>query len=459
LSALAVGVALGAPAWFDAAQSARLTTLVSSQRVYADAETIANRFGPRVTATPAYEHALDWAADEFRAAGVKSVAVEPFQIPRGWERGPASARIVAADFDRTTAGPREIRVEALGWTAATPGDALEADVVRLADLAPASLTAARVKGRIVFVESEKNAERGAEKTARRRSTDDVLADAGAAAILLPSRDDDFAVRPWQFGGQVSRLPIFEVERDDASVLRGLLQRGRVRMAIDSRNRTSAGPVSTRSLVAEIAGSEHPDEWVLVGAHLDSWDLAAGAQDNATGAAMVLEAARAIAAFGRPPRRSIRFALWGAEEEGFLGSTAYARAHESEMDRAVAVLNADAGTGRIIGWTAPGRDDVASAVRRTVSPLLAAVGSGDVDTSMRYAFDSDHAPFMQLGVPALDLNADDTHYEEIHHTAADTMDRVDAKNLTAGAVTVAVTAYAIADVPERIAPHRKIQRVR
>src|SRR5262249_44718152 len=155
-------------------------------------------------------------------------------------------------------------------------------------------------------------------------------------------------------------------------------------------------------------------WVIVGAHIDSWDFATGAQDNATGVAMVLEAARAIAAAGVAPRRSIRFALWSGEEQGLLGSTAYVEAHRAELGQCLAVLNTDGGTGRMRGWTAPGRTDVADATRSLARALLEPFGGAPVDTSVQYAFDSDHTAFLLAGVPALDLNPDDSEYEAIHH---------------------------------------------
>jgi carboxypeptidase Q len=179
-------------------------------------------------------------------------------------------------------------------------------------------------------------------------------------------------------------------------------------------------------------------------------------------AMVLEAARAIAAMQPPPRRSIRFALWGGEEQGQLGSTAYAIAHASDLDRLVAVLNTDAGTGRQIGWTSPGRTDLVRALRPIAQAFLADLGTETFDESLRYAFQSDGAPFILAGIPTLDLNADDTKYEEIHHKSADTIDRVDARSLAAGAATVAATAYTIADAPGRIAPRldrRAVEQLR
>jgi len=220
------------------------------------------------------------------------------------------------------------------------------------------------------------------------------------------------------------------------------------------NRVTPAAAGSVNVVADLPARERSDEVVIVGAHLDAWDFGPGAQDNATGVAMVLEAARAITALRAPPRRTIRFALWGGEEQGQVGSTAYVRTHAPLLDRVVADLNTDAGTGRVIGWTAPGRDEVIRAVRPLTRIALDELRAATFDDSLRYAFQSDGAPFILAGIPTLDLNADDTNYEEIHHKAADTMDRVDARNLAIGAAAVAATAYAIADAPRPIAARRR-----
>ena len=175
----------------------------------------------------------------------------------------------------------------------------------------------------------------------------------------------------------SELPAAQIGREDAQSIREELAHGRVRMSLELINRVTPGAATVNNVIADILGRDRPDEWVIVGAHLDSWDFGAGAQDNATGVAMVLEAARAIAALKQPPRRSIRFALWGGEEQGQLGSAAYALAHASDLVRVVAVLNTDAGTGRVIGWTAPGRPDLVRAVRPLTQDFLNELGAADI----------------------------------------------------------------------------------
>lgn len=414
--------------------------------------------GPRVTGSGSYQRAAEWSADRFRAMGVPRVAFEPFTIERGWERVSARARMVAPQ-------DRLLHVESLGWAPSTPDGGLDAEVVALDTFSIDAIAGLRsLQGRIALL-PEGDPPGDSDTVARTaRAVGVALRAAGALAILAPDSDADnqLIARGFGVGTSIGVLPAGQIGRGDAQDIRGLLARGPVRISLALVNRITPGAAGVTNVIADIAGRDLPDQWVIVGAHLDSWDFGAGAQDNATGVAMVLEAARAIAAMRQPPRRSIRFALWGGEEQGQLGSTAYVRAHALDLDRVVAALNTDAGTGRVIGWTAPGRADVVRAVQPLTLDFLDELGAATFDQSVRYAFQSDGAPFILAGIPTLDLNADDTQYEDIHHKSADTLDRVNRRNLAVGAAAVAATAYAIADAAARIAPRldaRSVERLR
>jgi hypothetical protein len=414
--------------------------------------------GPRLTGSAAYQRAAEWSADQFRAMGITQVVLEPFTIERGWERVSARGRMLMPAY-----GP--IHVASLGWSPSTPEGGFDAEVVALDGFSRAALPASgALKGRIVLLPDGDPPGDSGTSARTRLDLAVALRAAGVLAILSADSDPDnqLSARGFTFSTAIGVLPGAQVGRDDAEAIRRSLARGAVRISLELSNRITPGALIVNNVIADILGRDRPDEWVLVGAHLDSWDFGTGAQDNATGAAMVLEAARAIAALGQAPRRSIRFALWGGEEQGQLGSTAYARAHAAELDRLVATLNSDAGTGRIIGWTAPGRADLIRAVRPLTRDFLRELDAATFDESLRYAFQSDGAPFILAGIPTLDLNADDTRYEEIHHKAADTIDRVDARNLSVGAATVAATAYAIADATGRMPPRldrRSVEQLR
>ena len=406
--------------------------------------------GPRLTGSSTYQRAAEWAADQFLAIGLTRVASQAFTIECGWERVSARGRITAPT-------ERSLHVASLGWMPSTPEGGFDADLVALDTYSLDTLGArGALQGRIVLLPEGDPPGDPATAARHRGALAVALRAAGVLAMLSPDSDsgNELSARGFGFSTVIGVLPAAQIGRDDAQLLRDLVARGPVHLSLELINRITPAAVTVVNVIAELPGRERPDEWVLVGAHLDSWDFGSGAQDNATGVAMVLESARAIAALKQPPRRSIRFALWGGEEQGQLGSTAYVRAHGSELDRLVADLNADAGTGRVIGWTAPGRGDVIRALRPLTHDFLKELGAATFDDSLRYAFQSDGAAFILAGIPTLDLNADDAQYEEIHHKAADTLERVDARALAVGAATVAATAYAIADASGRVAPRQR-----
>ncbi|HEX8811834.1 MAG TPA: M20/M25/M40 family metallo-hydrolase, partial [Terracidiphilus sp.] len=176
----------------------------------------------------------------------------------------------------------------------------------------------------------------------------------------------------------------------------------------------------------------------------------GAEDNGTGAVTVLEVARALMASGKAPRRSVRFALWGGEEQGLLGSYAYAQAHTKDLADCVVVLNTDNGSGHPKGWKVEGRTDLKQAMQPWSDGVLKDLSGGDL--SMEATYDTDHGPFMLQGVPSLDLWVDMTKYFELHHKASDTIDKVDPLEFKAGEAIVAATAWIVAENDKPIASH-------
>lgn len=278
-----------------------------------------------------------------------------------------------------------------------------------------------------------------------------LRKAGVAAILSEGRAPNNL--PTAHTGPlradlVAPLPLLDIGHEDAEMLKRALEQGPVTVEVINTSPIS-GPKSVPNVVADVRGSTLPDEFIVVGAHLDAWDFGAGAQDNGSGAATVLEAARAIRALGRAPRRTIRFALWGGEEQGLLGSRAYVKAHEGELDRTVVMLNTDYGAGAPIGWTADGRPEVVTRFQPFAKAVLQGLGGAKLGDEIRC--DTDHCPFWLAGVPTLNLDVDISKYDAIHHVAADTFDKVNPASLASGAALVAVTAFALADMPERLAP--------
>jgi hypothetical protein len=407
---------------------------------------LSDTFGGRLTGTAAHQRSAEWAAAKFRAAGIKDVRLETFTIPNGWDRGWARARMTAPLA-------RPLHIESLGWSPSTPPEGVRGEVMLLSDLAPEKIKAQteQIKGRIVMINTGMVFAEGLNGYSRLMRAVPLIKEAGAQAIMMTDFETNNVLNAFAltFNAETSPLPVAQVGSEDAKLIMRLAEKGKVSVEFQFTNKNS-GPVEVNNVVAEIRGREKPDEWIIIGAHLDSWDYGTGAQDNGTGCAMVFEAARAIAALGRAPRRSIRFALWGGEEEGLLGSTAYVKAHARELNNCVAVLNTDNGAGHPRGWKVEGRADLAEVLKPISHSLLAGL-SGD-GISQNLSYDTDHGPFMLQGIPALDLWVDMKTYEPVHHKSSDTVDKIDAHNLADGSAIVAVTAYAIAERPEPIAPH-------
>ncbi|MEW6736659.1 MAG: M20/M25/M40 family metallo-hydrolase [Acidobacteriota bacterium] len=411
-------------------------------------QVLSDKIGPRLTGSAAHQRAAQWAAEQFRAFGIKNVRLEPFTIPNGWERGAAYARITAP-FDRL------LHAGSIGWTPGLPPNGVTSEVVLINDLSGEKLQAQadKIKGRVVMLDVEAFSQGQNNPSFGLVTSYQVLKDIGAIALLWPDREPNNILNAHSGHAfqraQAGILPSLKIGMEDGKLIKRLLNNGAVSVELRCDNRLS-GPVQVNNVIAEIPGREKPDEWIVVGAHLDSWDYGTGAQDNGTGCAMVLEAARAIAALGQPPRRSIRFALWGGEEQGLLGSFAYLNDHASELKKCVAVLNTDNGAGHPRGWKVQGREDLRKAMGPISQTLLSSL-SGE-GLSLALTFDTDHGPFLLHGIPALDLWVDMTHYGEIHHKSSDTVDKVQPHNLMAGSAIVAITAYAVAEQPEVIAPH-------
>jgi hypothetical protein len=408
---------------------------------------LADGIGGRLTGSPAYVRSTEWAAEKFRSYGMQNVRLDPFTIDAGWQRGTASGAIV-------TPLQRPLHVASLGWAPSTPVGGVEGAIVVVADVAPDILRSREkeLHGKIVLLDSGKITAEGYGKALPKlEAAWTTFQKVGVLAVMTPDRSPNNVINAHSglWGSKLVPLPGAQVGMEDAKLIQRDLERGPVTVHLTIENKTS-GQTTVNNVVAEIRGSERPDEWILIGAHLDSWDFGTGAQDNGTGAVSVLEVARAMMAVGKVPRRSVRFALWGGEEEGLIGSYAYTQTHLNEMPKCVAVLNTDNGAGHPKGWKVESREDLKKAMQPWSDGLLKDLNGGDL--SMDTTYDTDHGPFMLQGIPVLDLWVDETKYFEVHHKSSDTFEKVDALDFKAGEAIVAVTAYAIAQSDASIAPH-------
>ncbi len=408
---------------------------------------LADGIGGRLTGSPAYVRSTEWAAAKFRSYGIENVRLEPFTIPAGWQRGTASGAMLSPLS-------RPLYVASLGWAPSTPPGGVQGPVVIVADVGPEVLRSRKdeLRGKIVFLDTSRIYAEGYGKALPKLEAAWIAFQKwGVLAVIRPDSEKNNVLnaRGAWWGARLLPLPGAQLGMEDAMLIQRELERGPVAIQLTIENKTS-GETTVNNVVAEIRGSERPDEWILIGAHLDSWDFGTGAQDNGTGAISVLEIGRALMALGKAPRRSVRLALWGGEEQGILGSYAYTQEHQGELNNCVAVLNTDNGAGHPKGWKVEGREDLRKAMQPWSDGLLKDLSGGEL--SLDTTYDTDHGPFVLQGIPALDLWVDMSHYMEIHHKSSDTLDKVDGLDFKAGEAIVAVTAYAIAQSETPIAAH-------
>jgi hypothetical protein len=408
-----------------------------------------DHLGVRLTGTEQYEHAAQWAMNQFRANGIPDVHLEAFTIASGWQRGSATGEVISP-------ASRSLHVESVGWSPSTPPGGAQGEVVVVTDISPSNLAAnaAAIRNHIVLLDTDRAFVAGFNQTyADLQAAYRTFRDLGVPAMLLPDAVPNNVLGDWvdvdNGDAKIQPLPLAEIGMEDALRLRRLMAQGKVTINITIKNDIT-GPQTVHNVVAEMRGSEKPDEWVLVGGHLDTWDLSAAVQDNGSGAVMVLETAKAIAALSSRPRRSIRFVLWTGEEPGIMGSRTYVKAHAAELDHCVAVVNSDHGVGRPLGFKLADRADVSRAMEPVEATYL--YGLGATANSLEMTYDSDNGPFILHGVPTLDLWVDMTHYQDIHHKSSDTFDKVNALNMNADTAVVAATTYIVANQPAPIAPH-------
>jgi Zn-dependent M28 family amino/carboxypeptidase len=246
--------------------------------------------------------------------------------------------------------------------------------------------------------------------------------------------------------QPAAFPSAYLEREDYLQIWRLLDAGTpVQLELNVQSSFSGKPVEVYNTVAEIRGTEKPDEVVILGAHLDSWDLGTGATDNGTGSMAVLEAARALQKLGVKPKRTIRFVLFTGEEQGLNGSKAYVQAHKDELAKISGVLVHDTGTGKVLTIGLMGNYRVRETIDRVLYPMAEPLGI--MEPSLRSEGGSDHVPFDTAGVPGFWCVQEVADYDKMHHSQADVLDHVRWEDLTEGAQVLAVFAYNVAELPE------------
>jgi carboxypeptidase Q len=431
---------------------------LSGTSAYEHVTSLVTEVGPRSAGSSGDAAAVRWALNKLGSLGFSQVRSQDVLVPR-WVRGHAEV---------TLAGPnaQSLVAVALGGSVGTSDEGVEAQVLEVASLdALNALPATTVGGKIVFINQRMERTRdgaGYGATVRNRAEGPSAAGhLGAAALLIRSvgTSDQRHGHTGSLNYRVDapRIPALALSNPDADQLARWLKPGKpVRVRVKSTARELPSSWSA-NVIGEIPGSERPNEVVLLGAHLDSWDLGQGAIDDGAGVAIVVEAARLIGRLERKPARTVRVVLFANEEFGLSGAKEYARLVGDAAARHVLAVEADLGAGavwRIQSKVAPDAVPAVDAIREALKPLALEAGNNEARGG------SDLRPLHALGVPILDLSQDATNYFDVHHTVNDTLLQIDPKTLNQVVAAYAVTAYLAASKNGdfgRVATEEKEQR--
>jgi carboxypeptidase Q len=429
---------------------------------------LTTQIGPRLTGSPQLDKASHWVEVQFKSLGLSNVHLESWTIANGWKRGPATGRVLSP-------ATHELTMATAGWSRSTDGtvegevigiDAEKAEDLEkykgklgakivlfgkprdlLAPLNPMLTPWGEGTLPLMHPAGQRPVDIGATRKLRAELMR-MLTEEKAVALLIGSEKMYGLLNMSTFSRDytASALPIAFMVREDYLDLWRLLDYSTpVQAEINLQGTLTGSPVTVYNTVAEIPGTEKPEEIVILGAHLDSWDLGTGATDNGTGSMAVLAAARALQKSGLKPKRTIRFVLFSGEEQGLNGSKEYVKQHKAEMPKISGVLIHDTGTGKVLTVGLMGNHNVNEAMHRVLYPL--AEGAGIMEPTLRSEGGSDHVPFDEAGVPGFWCVQDPADYDKTHHSQADTLDRVRWDDLAEGAEVLAVFAYNTAELPD------------
>ena len=439
----------------DAAQSWDASRLVAAllgdTPMIADLQALTDGIGGRPTGSTANQRAFDWALARFREAGV-AARKEPFRMPALWLERSARATVRGAGVAFGA------RVAALPFSAATPATGLTAPLVDVGKGTEADYAAlgARARGAFVLIETEELLDLDGlfrEYTEAGHIERRAIAAGAAGLVYMSSRPGNALARHNASRGWANRHPMMMMERDAAARALRLLRAG-TPLALTATLDIRSGPAYTaHNVIGEIRGSTRPDEVVVIGAHLDSWDLGTGALDNGANCAMVIDIARQIARLGLRPARTIRFALWNGEEQNFNGSWGYTLTHAAEMDRHVMASSYDIGTGRITGFFTGGRAEMKDVLDRALAPVAGLGPFTHLDVPI---VGTDNYDFMMQGVPNLVANQESANYGPNYHARSDEFGRADLRQLRLNAAIAAAATWGFATLDLALPRHTAAQ---
>ncbi|MEJ8566128.1 M20/M25/M40 family metallo-hydrolase [Elongatibacter sediminis] len=432
----------GAEAEPDASELAG--AFLASTPLMEDLRVLSDEIGGRITGSAANERAIEWAVERFRSVGL-AVETEPYQMERRWLPGSAE---VAIQGDGVRFAPR---VVAVPFSTATPSEGVTAPLLYggFGEEEDFQRMGNTLDGSFVLIETrELRDEDGLlnglfVQYARARDIELEAFRSGAAGIVyMSTRPKGLLYQHKAFLGPRNAHPMLTMEREGAQRAVRLLQAGKALEITVNIDVNSGGSYTSANVVAELPGSELPDEIVLLGAHLDSWGLGTGALDNGANVAAVIDTARQIQRLGLKPRRTIRFVLFNGEEQGLQGSLAYVRRHNKELDRYVMAMAMDLGTGKITDFFANGRSELEPVLQQLLAPVE---GLGPFRFVNELATGTDTFDFMLEGIATTVAFQAASNYPSNYHSESDTFDKVDPVQLRLNTSVIATLTYGFANV--------------
>ena len=419
-------------------------------RAWHDLEYLCDQIGHRLSGADALDEAIAWSAERMESGGLANVRKEPVMVPK-WVRGAERARMLAPV-------DRPMPILGLGGSVATDGE-LEADVLVVSSFDELAARADEATGKIVlydvpfttYGETVQYRSRGASEAARYGAVGALVRSVTPVSLNTPHTGG------MRYADDVPKIPTAAVTVEDAATMHRLAERGvPVRVSLYMEARTE-GEVPSANVVGEVVGRDKPEEVVVLGCHLDSWDVGQGAQDDGAGCMVVREAGRLIAELPTPPLRTVRVVLYTNEENGLGGGKGYAEAHADAIEQHVAALESDIGAGVPFGWrldVRAGADDATveanrQEAERRLAPLREALKPLGADGLTAGGAGADIWPLTSRGVPGLGLDLDRTGYWPIHHTEADTLEKIDPQILRRNVAVMAMTAFWLAETEQRL----------
>ena len=396
--------------------------------------------GNRLSGSPALERAIEWAAEEMKRDGLENVHTERVLVPK-WVRGTESAEMVEPVR-------HPIVMLGLGDSIGTPPEGVQAEVLAFHSFEELDSKASLVRGKIVFFNVPFTAY--GETVRFRSGGPSRAARYGAVAMLIRSVGPEGLRTPHtgalQYSPDAPKIPAAAITTEDADRIQRMTDRGNhvvVRLKMEAHFEPDA---ESANVIAELRGRERPDEVVVVSGHLDSWDVGAGASDDGGGCIVTWEALRIMKKLNLRPRRTVRVVLWTNEENGGRGGLAYRDQHRAELPKHVMMLESDGGVFRPLGFGFTGNETGRQTVK-TIASLLSGIAADQINGGGGGA---DIGPSVTEGrIPAMSLDVDGSKYFLIHHTPADTIDKIDPVEMAKCAAAVAVMAYVVADLPQRL----------